>query len=320
MRLMNQDQAALRVVSLIPSGTEIVYALGMGDALVGRSHECDYPAEAASLPAVTRPLVPNAGGSRTIHDAIGEAWRARSGAGRALSIYEVDAAALDALRPDVIITQSQCAACAVSLTDVEAAVNEMVSSRPAIVSCEPNELEDIWSDIEKIAEVLGVAPAGRLKVEQLKGRMYAIANRTASCPDRPRTAMLEWLDPLMAAGNWMPRLLEMAGGEDALGGEGKSHWVEWDAVRAARPEAVLLMPCGFDLERTLTEAAAVASRPGWDDLPAVRGGRVFAVDGNQWFNRPGPRVVESLEALCEMLHPEAFNPVHEGVVWKRAAT
>lgn len=306
-----------RVVSLIPSATEIVAALGYADRLVGRSHECDFPAGVEVLPSVTRALVANAGTSREIHEKIGEAWRAQSEAGRALSIYEVDRAALRALEPDVIITQSQCEVCAVSLADVERAVCDWAGRDVAIVSCEPHGWADVLDDVRQVAAAIGDAAVGERLVGQMGAAVAGYRERVAG--RKPvRVASLEWLDPLMGAGNWVPELVSMAGGVERLAEAGAhSGWVEWEQVAAGRPEVLVCLPCGFDLGRAAAEAARLRDMPGWGDLPAVRAGRVYAVDGHQYFNRPGPRLVDSVHTLGELFHPDVFEPVHEGEAWRR---
>lgn len=301
-----------RVVSLIASSTEMVYALGCGENLVGRSHECDFPAEVRRLPAVTTARVPLDVDSRAIDRSV------RALVEQAVSVYTVDAGALDSLRPDVIVTQVQCEVCAVSLRDVEAALCQTVASRPRLVALEPNALADIWRDLRKVADALGVPERGVQQVSRLSGRMRAVAERARPLTPRPRVACIEWIDPLMAAGNWTPELVAMAGAEDLFGAPGvHAPLLEWDAVRAADPDVLFVMPCGFDLERTRREMPGLTRRPGWSELRAVREGRVLLGDGNAFFNRPGPRVVEALEILAEALHPEAFRFGHEGSGWER---
>jgi len=303
----------VRVVSLIASSTEIVCALGAGDLLVGRSHECDHPrAVVEPLPVLTAPKFAVDGSSARIDQRVKEVLLS------SLSVYKVDVDALEAVRPDVIITQAQCEVCAVSLKDVEAAVCQMVSTRPAIVSLEPNGLEDLFTDIQKVAAALRREEAGRALVASLRARIEAIAARARTAPTRPTVACVEWIEPLMAAGNWMPTLVELAGGVN-LFGEANRHspWMTWDDLVARDPEVIVVLPCGFDIPRTLTEMHLLADRPEWARLRAVRDGRVVVADGNQYFNRPGPRLVESLEILGEVLHPELFAFGHEGSGWQR---
>jgi iron complex transport system substrate-binding protein len=303
-----------RIVSLIASATEIVAGLGFGESLVGRSHECDYPPElVAKIPALTAPRFATDGSSADIDRRVKDVIK------DGLSVYRVDGAMLRALAPDVIVTQAQCEVCAVSLADVEAAVAGWVGQTVKIVSCEPNRLEDVWRDIAKVADALGAAARGSALVGRLKARIDTIARRAAELPDRPRLACIEWIDPLMAAGNWMPELVALAGGASVFGEAGThAPWLSWEALAQADPDAVLVMPCGFDIARSLEELPALARRPQWAELKAVKVGRVFVADGNQYFNRPGPRLVESLEILAELLHPEAFRFGHAGRGWVRA--
>ncbi len=318
----------MRVASLIASSTEIVCALGLEGALVARSHECDFPAAVvAGLPAVSRPKLDP-------HAPSGEIDRqVRALVADALSVYEVDRAALARLRPDVILTQVQCDVCAVSPRDVEAALagpdgaawtGATTGAPPRVVSLRPDRLEDVWADVRRVADALGAPARGEALVAELQARLARAAEVAARAVAaaggrRPRVALLEWLDPLMSAGNWMPELCALAGG-DCLFGVAGAHTpsLAWEDLRAADPDVVVALPCGFDLARTEAEAGALARLPGWGDLRAVRAGRVALCDGNALFNRPGPRLVESLEALVEVLHPGASFG-HAGVAWRPLA-
>ncbi len=299
-----------RIVSLIASATEIVHALGFGADLVGRSHECDYPPEVLSLPVCTEPKFDVSGSSAEIDRRVKETLQ------DAVSVYRVHTPVLEALQPDVIITQSQCEVCAVSLRDVEEAVCQMVSSRPQVVALEPNSLADVWEDIRRVAQALGAPERGEALVDRLQARMEAIARQAQALAERPRVACIEWIDPLMAAGNWVPELVEMAGGQNLFGQAGQhSPWMTWDDLMAADPDVIVFMPCGFDIARTLEELPVLTQRHGWRRLQAVRNGRVYATDGNAYFNRPGPRLMESLEILAELLHPRIFRFGHQGSGW-----
>ncbi len=300
-----------RVVSLIASATEVVHALGLGGHLVARSHECDWPPEVRRLPAASRPSFPTDGSSRAIDLAV------KDRLAKALSIYEVDAAVLARVRPDVILTQTQCAVCAVTPGDVERAVCELAGQAVTVVALEPNRLGDVWDDMRRVAAALGAPADGDALVERLRRRTVEIATRAAAL-GRPRVATIEWIEPLMAAGNWMPELIELAGGTSAAGEAGKhSPWLTWDDLVAEDPDVILVSPCGFDLARTARELPQLVNRPDWTRLAAVRAGRVFAADGNAYFHRPGPRLVESLEILAETIHPETFTFGHEGSGWTR---
>ncbi len=303
-----------KVVSLIASATEIVCALGFERDLVGRSHECDYPPTVRGLPVLTAPKLRTDAGSREIDRQVKALVR------DGLAVYRVDAALLRELAPDVIVTQDQCEVCAVSLADVEAAVECWLDRRPAVVSCRPDSLADVWADIRRIAQSLGAASRGEELVARIEGRIARLSERRAGAA-RPRVACIEWVDPLMAAGNWVPELVELAGGVNLFGAPGRhSPWLEWEALVAAEPEVVVVMPCGYDIPRASADLEILAARPEWSRLPAVRDGRVYVVDGNQYFNRPGPRLVDSLEILTEILHPGAGEAVHEGTAWVRYPT
>ena len=287
-----------RVVSLISSATEIVNALGQVDSLVGRSHECDFPEAVAHLPVCTRPVIDVSGDSREIDRLVKDRLR------DALSVYEIFPEVLERLQPTHIITQTQCEVCAVSLKDVEAALATGLSCSPEVVPLNPNSLEDVWDDFRRVARALDIAGRGEDTVEELKARMCAISRQALAHTARPSVACIEWIEPLMAAGNWVPELVEMAGGVNLFGEAGKhSPWMSWEQLAAADPEVIVVMPCGWDRARTEPEMHWLTGRPEWNELRAVRDGRVHITDGNQYFNRPGPRLVESLEILAGILHP-----------------
>ncbi|PJF35248.1 MAG: cobalamin-binding protein [Candidatus Thermofonsia Clade 1 bacterium] len=303
----------MRVVSLLPSSTEIVCALGMADHLVGRSHECDYPEQVKALPVCTAPKFDPHGTSAEINQRVREVLR------EALSVYRVDEALLQRLQPDVILTQSLCEVCAVSLAEVQKAVCTW-SQAARIVSLEPNRLEDIFADIHRVAEALGVPESGERLVMDIRWRMEVVADRAQRLPHKPTVACLEWIDPLMAAGNWIPQLVEMAGGINLFGEAGAhSPWLAWEALREADPEVIILMPCGFDIARTAQDLPILQALEGWHKLRAVQTGQVYLTDGNQYFNRPGPRLLQSLEILAEILHPKVFPFGHRGKGWQVAS-
>jgi iron complex transport system substrate-binding protein len=301
-----------RIVSLIASATEIVCALGFEDQLVGRSHECDYPPSIQRLPVCTEPKFDVEGASYQIDQ------RVKAVLQESLSVYRVDAERLQALEPDVIVTQAQCDVCAVSLREVERVVRAWLRACPRLVSLMPNALADVWQDVERVADALDIPERGAALVRELQGRMNVIAERARPLNSKPTVACIEWIDPLMAAGNWMPELVERAGGINLFGEAGRhAPWLTWERLCAADPDVVLLTPCGFDIPRTRRDLAVLTARPEWPGLRAVRGGRVFLADGNQYFNRPGPRLAESLEILAELLHPDRFAFGHEGTGWQR---
>jgi iron complex transport system substrate-binding protein len=304
--------AGPRIASLIASATEIVAALGAGGRLVARSHECDFPPGVATLPAVTAPKLDIAKPSGDIDRQVKALLE------QALSVYRVDAERLRALRPDVIVTQTQCEVCAVSQSDVEAALAAWTGARPRIVALAPNALADVFTDIQHVADAIGMPERGRDVVSRMHARIDAVAAKTAALPARPGVAAIEWIEPLMAAGNWVPELVALAGGDNLFGSAGRhSPWMEWRDLVAADPDVILILPCGFDIARGTREMAALTARPEWSRLRAVRRDRVFVLDGNQYFNRPGPRLADSLEILAELLHPQLFTARHHGTGWIR---
>jgi iron complex transport system substrate-binding protein len=300
-----------RIVSLIASATEIVCALGYGEQLVGRSHECDYPPQVTRLPVCTEPKLDASRTSREIDEEVKRIVT------DALSVYRVHAEKLKELQPDVIITQDHCQVCAVSLRDVEQALCDWLDSRPRVVSLAPNSLADVWQDIHRVADALGNPARGKELIARLNLRMNGVADMARGLPNRPTVACIEWIDPLMAAGNWMPELVEMAGGVNLFGAPGKhSPWMTWDQLREKDPDVIVVLPCGFDIDRTRLEMPALTRKPDWVELRAVRNARVYVTDGNQYFNRPGPRLAESLEILAEVFHPGEFHFGHSGTGWQ----
>lgn len=301
-----------RIVSVIASATEIVHALGFGDQLVGRSHECDFPSGVESLPPCSEPKIDINASSRAIDDQVKSVLR------DATSVYRVFADKLEELQPTVVITQTQCEVCAVSLKDVEQAICEMASSRPKLVPCEPNSLADIWDDFRKVAAALDASDRGEELVRTCQARLDRVAANVSQFGERPRVACIEWIDPLMAAGNWVPELVEIAGGANVFGEAGKhSPWMTWDDLLREDPDVIALLPCGFGIERSLSEMHILVDDPRWPELSAVKNGRVYVTDGNQYFNRPGPRVVESAEIFAEILYPGRVNYGHEEGGWVR---
>jgi iron complex transport system substrate-binding protein len=293
---------ALRTVSLLPSCTEIVCALGCAGQLKGRSHECDFPPEICDLPVCTSSRVPADATSAAIDREVKSLLK------NALALYEVDLDQLRALRPDLILTQARCEICAVSLSDLEKALAQSPGFHPKILSLSPARMSDVWQDIQTVADALGVAKRGRELLMSLKERVVDVIQKTC----------LIWLDPLMVAGHWVPELAEFAGGQNLLGQPGEpSSWTEWKTLRAADPEIIVLMPCGFDLVRTRREAAVLEQNPEWKTLRAVKSGKVFIVDGNAYFNRPGPRLVDSLEILAEIIQPLLFPVTRSGKGWEK---
>ncbi len=268
----------------------MVSALGALDTLVGRSHECDYPLSVRDLPACTRPLIDVNADSRTIDEQV------KNSARNALSIYEVFDDVLEQLQPTHILTQAQCDVCAVSLRDVEQSVALRLRSQPKIVALNPGSLDEIWNDFRRVGEAVGVS--AEPFVQDLMQRMEALRS-----PPTITVACIEWIEPLMAAGNWTPELIALAGGIDLFGKAGiHSPWITWEELRAADPDVIIIAPCGFDLARTRQELHWITGRPDFGQLKAARNGRVYLGDGNQFFNRPGPRVFETLQIIDEILH------------------
>lgn len=294
-----------RVVSLIASATEILHGLGAGETQVARSHECDWPESVLALPAVTAARFDTSGSSRQIDE------RVKRLVADGLAVYEVDAQALRRLAPDVILTQDQCEVCAVSLADVERAICAWTERPARIVSLKPHTMADVYGDIGAIAAAIGMPETGARLIETMQQRLAEVSAAVVDRP-RPRLAFIEWIEPPMSGGHWMPELIEAAGGIDLLGTSGtNSPWITWRAVAEADPDAILVAPCGYDVPRTAQEMEVLASNATWQALRAVREGRVYVADGNAFFNRPGPRLVDSVEILAEILHGDAADHGHQ---------
>ena len=277
-----------RIVSLLPSATELVCALGFEEALVGRSHECDFPCGIERLPVCTEPKV-RGGDTRAIHSSVSAILQ------QDISVYRVDTEVLRELQPTHIVTQIQCEVCAVSLRDVEAAMANWIGTAPQLIALNPQSLDDVFDDIRRVGAALG--GDGEDLVRSLCSRMRTVTN-----PKPPRMVMIEWIEPLMIGGNWMPTLIEMAGGIDALGRPGEpSFWITWDDLVRADPDIVVIAPCGFRIEDSQRDLHLLTEDARWQSLRAVRMERVFIADGNQFFNRPGPRLVESLQILADIV-------------------
>ncbi len=291
----------MRICSLLPSATEIIYALGLGEQLYGVSHECDFPPEATTKPAVIRPAFdPSTLSSLEIDHAVTE--RLRRGEG----VYTIDLARLRRADPDLILTQELCDVCAIPYSEVKRAI-EHLGRQPLLLSLSPALLGDVLEDIRRVGRAAGRGEQAESLVTRLQSRIDLVAAKTARVTNRPNTFCLEWADPLYVSGHWVPEMVELAGGTDGLGVKGKpSVPIEWDPVVRYAPEVIILMPCGFDVERTVKELPLVTRLPGWSDLPAVRRDRVYAVNGSAYFNRSGPRLVDGLELLAKILHPELF--------------
>ena len=288
----------MRIVSLLASGTELVAALGAGDQLVGRSHECDHPNWVTRLPVLSRPTFDITGSSGQIDQRV----RAKLRAGEPL--YEVDEPALAQLAPDVVITQTHCEVCAVGPSALTSGQALPPAVRHQVASFRGGTLDGVLADFLAVADVIDRAAAGRRLVTELRAEMSRWQQRLATVA-RPRVVCLEWTDPPFAMGNWGPELVALAGGEDALGtGGAHSRAIQWQDVCDADPEVLVVAPCGFGLARARAEMPDLAARPGFAGLRAVRTGRVFVADGNLYFNRSGPNLFATVERLAEMIHPD----------------
>jgi iron complex transport system substrate-binding protein len=291
----------VRIASLLPSATELVCALGLEDALVAVTHECDYPPEVVGKPVVTASLLQGSSGSAEVDRHIRSLVHAGS------SVYRLDADRLASLEPDLILTQELCQVCAVSYPLVEQAARRLEGGTQ-LVSLEPERLEDVFGHLELLGRITGRERQAELVVAGLRSRLDRLAQRLAGRP-RVGVVCLEWLDPLFNCGHWTPELVRLAGGEDLLGVQGKpAHPIEWEEVVESDPQALVVMACGFSLQRSLELLPELTRRPRFQDLRAAREGRVFVVDGNAYFSRPGPRLVDSAEILAGLLHPEAVEP------------
>lgn len=291
----------MRVCSLLPGATEIAFALGLGDDVVGVTHECDYPPEARDKPIVVRSLIDaDSMTSLEIEHCVKERVRSHKG------LYVIDEARLRDAAPDVILTQGLCDVCAIDYDHVVRAA-ENLPHNPQIVSLAPHCLTDILADVMRVGAATERHDYAENLIRDLERRVSAVRERTALSSSRPRVACIEWLEPIYAAGHWVPELVDLAGGHDGLGQTGApSAKIAWQKVVDFAPELIVLMPCGFDLQRTLREAPALAKLDGWHTLPAVKSSRVYAVNGHAFFSRPGPRLIEGLEILAALIHPELF--------------
>ena len=287
----------MKIVSLLPSSTEIVCKLGFRDNLVGVSHECDYPISVKDLPILTKPRFSPINSSQEIDKSVQDLLK------KGLSVYEVDTDLLKNLAPDLIITQAHCEACAVSLSDVKKAVSDWVGNKPDILSLEPNYLDEVWSDFERVGEKLNCTDSYLKFKSEIEQRLEKLKQKSQQIIKRPSVVCVEWIDPLMIAANWVPELVDIAGGINMLSKPGShSHIFKWEEIIESNPDFIIMMPCGFDIDRTLEEIEILKQKPDWSKLEAVKSNNVFVVDGNQYFNRPGPRLLESAEILFEIFN------------------
>ena len=288
----------MRIVSLLPSATEIICQLGLREHLVGVTHECDYPPSVIGLPKVTGTLIPYDATSGQIDALV----RERLNTDKAL--YTLDMQALQSLRPDLIVTQALCDVCAVAESEVKQAVCSL-PGKPQVINLEPVSLNDVLLCMQQVATAVGCSETAQKEIELLQARVQAVANRTQSLPARPSVMLLEWIDPPFCAGHWNPELVELAGGREIFGKKNQpSRSVTWESIVNADPEVLFIACCGFGVDRTQQDLPLLQSYPGWESLQCVRNRRVFVVDGSAYFSRPGPRLVDSLEILAHALHPE----------------
>jgi iron complex transport system substrate-binding protein len=297
----------MRICSLLPSATEIVFALGIGDQVVAVSHECDYPPEASNRPVLTKSAI-----HRKIHKSLEVNHEVEQRGG---DIYEIDEKLLEKLKPDLILTQELCHVCAVSYTRVKEAAR-VLDADTKIVSLEPTNLEEIVDNILLVGRMTGKVAEAEKLTSQMLWRIKRVREKTQTVQHRLRVFFMEWLQPPWAGGHWIPEMVDYAGGVDGLGRPGKaSHRIEWDEVVEYQPQIIVLSPCGFDANQVMQEVHVLGSYQGWEKIPAFQSSRIYAVNASAYFSRSGPRVVDGLEILAHIIHPELFseNPHPEAV-------
>ena len=312
----------MRIISLLASATEMVASLGCLNQMVGRSHECDYPPEVQALPVVSTVQIDTNESSAQIDAQVKQLAQQKrepeDPALKALSIYAIDVDKLQELRPDVIFTQTQCDVCAVSERDVIQAIAQLTGLQPLVISLTPYRLLDVWEDVLRVGQALGRRDQSQALVAKYQQRLTDLAIKTATFGTKPRVAVLEWLDPLMGAGNWTPELVAYAGGENIFGEIGQhTPWITWEELHSADPDVIVLSPCGYTLERAMQDVPLLQNHSIWADLQAVRNGRVYAIDGNQYLNRSGPRLVESAELLARVFWGERLPIVVDDNGWQQ---
>ena len=292
----------MRICSLLPGATEVVAALGLAHHLVGISHECDYPSEVRNKPVMVRPTIDS---ERTSSRRIDDQVKVAVHSGR--SLYALDEMLFEHAHPDLVITQGLCDVCAVTPNQLQRVLRTLPSS-PDVLTLNPNRLDHVLSDVERIGTAVGKAADAQRLVSSLRSRLAAIRDQVGLASTRPTVACIEWLDPLYAAGHWVPEMVQWAGGRDALGTTGApSEPITWERLVIAEPDVLVLMPCGFSAERTAGEAKSLMSSQDWRRLPAVRNGRIYAVDAVSYFSRPGPRLIEGVAQLAALCHPSLFG-------------
>jgi len=299
-----------RIVSLLPSCTEIICKLGYRKHLVGISHECDYPNSISSLPVLTKARLSTEVTSIEINQRVTDLLQ------RGLSVYDVDAFLLKSLSPEIIVTQAQCEACAVSLDQVQDIVSNWTLTQTEIISLEPNTLNEVWLGFDIIAKTMDAPESSSILKSEINERFKLLKDKLKGTDQKPTVLCIEWIEPIMIAANWVPELVGLAGGKNVMSVSGTdSNFCSWDEIKKTNPEIIIMMPCGFGIKRTLEDIHYLQNRKGWQELKAVKENKVFVVDGNQYFNRPGPRLVDSAEILAEVIHPEYFERKYPEDAW-----
>ena len=299
-----------KIVSLLPSCTEIICKLGFREHLVGISHECDYPNSISGLPVLTKARLSPEGTSIEINQSVTALLQ------RGLSVYDVDASLLKSLSPEIIVTQAQCEACAVSLDQVQDIVSNWTLNQTEIISLEPNTLNEVWLGFDIIAKTMDATESSSILKSEINERFKLLKDKLKGTEQKPTVLCIEWIEPIMVAANWVPELVGLAGGRNVMSVSGTdSNFCSWDEIKQTNPDIIIMMPCGFGIKRTLEDIHYLQNRKGWQELKAVKENKVFVVDGNQYFNRPGPRLVDSAEILAEVIHPEYFERKYPEDAW-----
>ena len=300
-----------RIVSLLPSCTEIICMLGFRENLVGVSHECDYPNSVSGLPVLTKARLPSEGNSIEINQNVTDLLQ------RGLSIYDVDASLLKSLSPDIIVTQAQCEVCAVSLDQVKEIVSNWTRNKTEIISLEPNTLSQVWHGFDTIANAMDSPESSSILMKEINERYKLIKYKLRGIEKKPTILCIEWMEPIMVAANWIPELVALAGGSNLMSVSGTdSKFCSWNDIAKTNPDIIIVMPCGFGIKRTLQDLHYLHKRKGFHELKAVKDNKFYVVDGNQYFNRPGPRLVDSAEILAEIINPNYFERKYSEIAWK----
>ena len=301
-----------KIVSLLPSCTETICKLGYSENLVGISHECDYPNSISGLPVLTKARVSSERNSIEINQCVSDLLE------KGLSVYDVHASLLKSLSPDIIVTQAQCEACAVSLDQVKEIVSNWTRNKTEIISLEPNNLNEVWNSFDIIANAIDAPQSYSILKTEINERFKLLKDKLNETRKKPTILCIEWIEPIMVAANWVPELVGIAGGRNVMSVSGEdSNFCSWDEVEKTNPDIIIMMPCGFEIKRTLEDLHYLQKKEGWHKLKAVKENQVYVVDGNQYFNRPGPRLVESLEILIEIIHLDKFDFGHKDIGWEK---